>query len=156
MPIKIGKWIRGWKLGSWFKRQFRNIAEEAKVLLPAVIAVTNQWKTFIDSPVADLITALVPGTLDDAIKDKLRQRLPDVITKLQLAHAISGIDDINEQLKAILNVLKLSPDDTKDRFYHEFAFTALQALSDGKLTMGEASILTQLYYDHKHKAENTA
>lgn len=151
MPLKIGKWIKGWKLGSWFKKQFRSISEEAKVLIPAAIAVTNQWKLFIDSPVADLLTALIPGNIDDAIKNRLREKLPTIIVKLQLAHAIAGIEDVNEQLKAILEVLKISPNESQDRFYHEFCYTTIEVLSDGKVTMGEASVLAQMAYDYIHK-----
>jgi hypothetical protein len=154
MPLKLPRihhWLKGMKLGQWFKRQMRNISEDAKTLIPAAIAVTNQWKAFIDSPVADLVTALIPGNVDDAIKNKLREKLPAVLLKLQLAHAIAGIEDINEQLKAILDVLKLSGDDAKDRFYHEFCYTTIEVLSDGKLTMGEASILAQMYFDYEHQ-----
>lgn len=151
MPLRIGHWIKGWRLDKFFKKMFASINEEAKILIPAVIAVTNKWKEFIDSPVADLLTAIIPGNLDDNIKNKLREKLPGVLEKLQLAYVIANISDPNEQLKAILDILKLSSDEAKNAFYHEFSYTFLEAVSDGKVTMSEAKVLAEMVYQYKYK-----
>lgn len=151
MPLRIAHWVKGWRLDKFFKKMFKGINEEAKKLLPIVIAATNQWKVFIDSPVADLITALIPSNIDDTIKEKMREKLPGVILKLQLAQVTTGIEDPNEQLKAILDVLKLSNDEAKKHFYHEFAYTFLESMSDGKLSLSEASVLAEMYYQYEHK-----
>ena len=53
--------------------------ETVKEYLPVGIDVTNRFKKFIDSPYADMITALIPGTLDDAAKVWLRANLQAII-----------------------------------------------------------------------------
>jgi hypothetical protein len=52
---------------------------KAEVYIPIGISVVNKIKTFIDSPAADIITAIIPGTLDDAVKVWLRQYLPVIL-----------------------------------------------------------------------------
>lgn len=151
MPIRIGHWVRGWRLDKFFKRMFSKINEEAKQLLPVVTEVTNKVKALVGSPIADVVTAIIPGDIDDKIKEKLREKLPMIVAKLQLASAVVGIEDINEQLRAILDLLHVSPEDRKKRFFKEFAYTALEALADGKLTMDEAAHLMQMYYDYEYK-----
>jgi hypothetical protein len=51
----------------------------AEAFLPIGIDVVNRFKKWIDSPGADLLTALIPGTLDDAVKIWLRQWLPVIL-----------------------------------------------------------------------------
>lgn len=62
--------------------------------LPIGIEVANKIKTFIDSPTADIITAIIPGTVDDTVKLWLRQWLPVILnnfggieTIIKLTHA---------------------------------------------------------------------
>jgi len=153
MPIRVLHWIRGWRLDKFFIRFYKTISKEAKVIIPAAIAVTNKLKDFIDTPVADIVTAIIPGTLDDTIKEKLKLVLPKVIMKLQLAQVIANIEDVNEQLIEILKILKLSPNDTRNNFYHEFCYTLIEVLSDGKVSMAEASLLANMYYEFEHGNE---
>lgn len=79
--------------------------------LPIGIEVVNRIKTFIDSPAADIITAIIPGTVDDEVKVWLRQWLPVILnnfggleTIIKLPHAAKnqiylGIaSEINQEL----------------------------------------------------------
>lgn len=149
MPIKIGKWLSGiWKGISkiWHKAN-----DEVKKLAPVAIAVVQNVKKFIDSPVADVITALIPGNVDDVLKEKLREKLPDIIIKMQLINAVAGMEDTNEQLRVILENLKLSADEAQNVFYHGLASLVLESLSDGKLSWSEATVIAEYYYTHIEK-----
>lgn len=151
MPIKLGKWIRGWKLGSWFKRQFRSLDDQAKKLLPAVIAIVEEVKKVVDSGVANMVTDIIPGTIDDTIKEKARKALPVLIMKLRVAESIVGIEDPTEQIKAILASLKFSSDEDRNAFYHSLSALMLELLSDGKFSWSDAVILAEMYYRYEHK-----
>lgn len=153
MPIKIGKWLAGiWKgiTKIWDKAE-----SSVKKLAPAAIAVVQNVKKFIESPVADVITALIPGDIDEKLREKLRQHLPELIIKMQLVEAVAGIEDSNEQLKTIFEKLKLSSNDAQNVFYHGLASLILEKLSDGKLSWSDATIISEYYYQHVHKPSIT-
>jgi hypothetical protein len=146
MPLRIGKWIRGWRLDKFFNRIFGSVNDFAKELAPVAIGVVQCVKKFVDSPIADVITSIIPGNIDDRLKEKLRAILPDVIIKMQLVDTIANIEDRNEQLKAILEKLKLSSDEAQNVFYHGLASLILEKLSDGKLTWTESVVIAEYYY----------
>jgi hypothetical protein len=53
--------------------------------------VTENIKNFTDSPVADVLTVLIPGDIDDKIKDWLRAKLPVILTELKLVDRCSAL-----------------------------------------------------------------
>lgn len=52
-----------------------------ETFIPIGIEVVNKLKIFIDSPTADIITAIIPGTVDDNVKIWLRAWLPIILGK---------------------------------------------------------------------------
>jgi hypothetical protein len=63
-----------------------------------------------------------------------------------MVNSIAGIEGTNEQLQAILEALKVAPDNVKAEKYHTLASKILVILSDGKIKWGEAVIFTEWYY----------
>jgi hypothetical protein len=151
MPIRIGHWLQGIWIG--ISKMFHKLEKETKVLLPAVVKVVNEIKKIVDGPAADIITAIIPGDIDDKIKDKLREILPVAILKLNIIASINGIEDTNEKLKAILSAINLSPDETKNIYYHGLGALILEELSDGKFSWSDATVALEYYYAHIYKAE---
>lgn len=158
MPIRIGKWIKGIKLWSGIKRIFKGLNAEAKKLLPIAIEVVEKVKMVIASPVADVITALIPGDVDDIIKEKLRVILPRLIMELAMVEAITDIENDDERLNAILAKIKLSSDDAKNVFYHGLCSLIIEKLSDGNFSWSDAVIVSEYYYLHfgKQKEQQPA
>lgn len=148
MPIKIGKWIRGIKLWSGIKKLISGLDKEAKKLLPIAIAVGENIKKVIDSPVADVLTALIPGNVDDVIKLKLRGFLPKLLLELHMVEAIANIEDENERLNAILAKIKLSSDDANNVFYHGLSALIIEKLSDGDFSFSDAVVVSEYWYTH--------
>lgn len=133
------------------KNLFDKVENEVKKDVVIAISVVQQIKTVVDSPVADVVTALIPGDVDDLIKEQLRQWLPKIILQLALVQSISNIEDENAQLQAILDKIKLSSDETKSAFYHSLASLILQKLSDGKLSWTDAVAISEYYYQNHVK-----
>jgi hypothetical protein len=147
MPIRIGHWLQGIWIG--ISKMFHRLENDVQKLIPIAIAVVQNVKTIVDGPIADVITHLIPGELDDAIKEKLRQILPVVLLKLQLVASINNIADENEKFQAILKAINLSPDAAKNIFYHGLASLILQELADGKFTWSDATAVAEYYYVHE-------
>lgn len=126
---------------------------------PVAINVVNAIKKINESTTGDIIETIVstviPGKADDAfiaiLRAKLKEILPKVITALNMSEAIARIEDPNEQLKAIINAINLSPDETKNAYYHSISALILQALSDGKLTWSESVQIAEYYYTNIYK-----
>lgn len=141
--------------GIWsaIKGLFNKLEQEEKKLLPIVITVVQNIKNFVDSPVADVITALIPGDLDDQIRGKLQAFLPKILLELSMLNTCQALPDTNSQLQCILQNLKLSSDSTKDIYYHGLASLILTDLSDGKLSWTDAVGIAEYYYKNIWKEQ---
>lgn len=65
----------------FIKKIYNKIPDDLKFKLSAIVQVVENIKTFVDSPTADLITEIIPGDLDDDLKDWLRKVLPAILEK---------------------------------------------------------------------------
>lgn len=128
----------------------------SKKVVPLAINIVEAIKKVMDSPVDDVILEIIrlaiPGDADDKmiakVKDIVEKWLPEILLRLKLADSIAGIEDKNEQLKAILEQLKLSPDAVKNVYYHGLASLILEKLSDGKIQWADAVAISEYAYQH--------
>lgn len=155
----LKKTIKGiWsKIKTFVTNLWSDVNKTADKLCPIAINVVDAIKTVNSSASGDvielIISKLIPGSADDAIISLVRkwltENLPKIATDLKIVNSISKIKDKNEQLKAICNAINVSNDETKNVIYHTLASKILEVLSDGKITWGEAVMLSQYYYDNK-------
>lgn len=150
--------LKSFIAGIWsaIKGLFHKLEEEEKRLLPIVITVVNNIKNVVDSPIADVVTALIPGDVDDKIREKLQVFLPKILTELNMLNTCQQLEDHNEQLHCILQNLKLSSDAAKDIYYHGLASLILTELSDGKLTWSDCTAIAEYYYKNIWKEQPAA
>ena len=99
----------------------------------------------------------IKGTADDIIihqlREKLKEKLPEVIEIMRLAMNIASVEDKNLQVKQIIAAINLSPDEVKNMYYHTFAVLILEKISDGKLTWSESVMIAEYYYNKIYKGE---
>ena len=76
-----------------FDKTFAFLAKNSMV----AVSVTDMLKKAVESPVADVITALIPGDVDDRIVSSLRANLPKVLFKMALIHRISTESSTNSE-----------------------------------------------------------
>lgn len=70
---------------SSIKNFIEKILPSSKKLLDLALIIVNGIKTFADSSVTDIITVLIPGDVDDHIKELIRKKLPAIMIDLKLA-----------------------------------------------------------------------
>jgi len=147
--------LKSFIAGIWsaIKGLFHNLAEEEKRLLPIVISVVNNIKFIVDGPVADVVTAIIPGDVDDKIRQKLQSFLPKILLELNMLNTCQQLPDTNAQLQCILSNLKLSSDAAKDIYYHGLASLILTELSDGKLSWSDCTAIAEYYYKNIWKQQ---
>lgn len=120
------------------------------------VKITDAIKNFDDKnpEAADILTAIIPGDLDDKIKGVLRAKLPQVVIELRLVDATLGLTDPNEIMKAAIKVLQQVDSDysVKEGFLNNLAIVISQVASDGKLDWNDAAYLIKYFFDHKPAA----
>src|SRR6185312_12767521 len=87
------------KIWGEIKALFEAIPVEMQNAVHIGVLVTENIKNFVDSPAADILTAIIPGDLDDEIKNWLRAKLPAILTELRLADSCGDLTDA-EQITA--------------------------------------------------------
>lgn len=140
------------KIGDWIKARFIDGYAVLKMNSAAAVKVTQAFKTFVDSPVADLLTALIPGELDDELKYKLRLVLPQVYARIAIAHNIitaeSNPTTALQEIKAYIESLGVQ---ARRDWWVLMSANVLEAISDGNLTYSELVRITQDAYDEIYK-----
>jgi hypothetical protein len=145
--MSLGKFLK--RLWAGIASLFHKVDEEVKKLVPITIDIVQQIKLINDTHIGDVITAIIPGHVDDQIREKLTEWLPATIINLGKLQGIANIEDTNEKLKAILAAINVSDDDTKKVFYHGLASLILERLSDGKFDWSDATAVAEYYYQHE-------
>lgn len=116
------------------------------------VSITERLKQVVDSPVADVVTVLIPGDVDSVIVARLRKELPKVLEKLALATNILKEGETSSDVIAlVLEYLKTANVDAKKMFWVTFAAEVNLVLSDGKITFSEAVIISQLVFNEVNK-----
>lgn len=141
------------RLWDHVKQLFGGLPKELKVAIHIGVSVVEAMKTVIDSPIADVITAIIPGDIDDKIKEWLRAKIPNILVDMKLADSCGDLTDTNEITACGVKVLQGLDGDVKSAFLHNLSIMVAQAASDGKLTWSDGIYLLQWYYENKDHPE---
>ena len=145
-----------------FVLKIRDKADElVDLIAPVAINVVEQIKQVNESTAGDIIELIISkaikGNADDIIihqlREKLKEKLPEVIEIMRLAMNIASVEDKNLQAKMVIDAINFSPEQVKNAHYHTFCSMLIESVSDGKLTWGESVIIAQYYYDNIYKGE---
>lgn len=130
---------------------FNRLNPALKKAINIGVAVTDAIKNFDEknSYVGDIITALIPGDVDDRIKVLLRANLPKIVIELKLVQATQGLTDPNEIMLAATKVIQQLSGDYRSAFLNSLAIITAQVAADGKLDWNDAAYLLKWYYDNK-------
>jgi len=140
------------KIWTEIKSLFAGMPSELKTAIHIGVQVTQNIKTFVDSPAADVLTAIIPGDIDDEIKSWLRAKLPAILTELKLADSCSGLTDPAAITACAVKVLQGLEGDVQSSFLHSLSVQVAQVAADGKLTWSDGVYLLQWYYQHEYQA----
>ena len=136
------------KLWNSIKGLFQGLRVKSKVWIHLAVVVIQNIKTVMDSPVPDVLAAIIPGEADDKVKDQIRVWVPKILMQLNMMEVIANIENLDEQLNAILAKLKLAEKETRNIFWHGLGSLLIEKFSDGKFSWADAVAVSQYYYDH--------
>ncbi len=139
------------KIWNEIKNLFDGIPAELKTAVHIGVVVTENIKNLVDSPVVDVLTAIIPGDLDDQLKTWLRAKLPVILTELKLADSCGALTDPGEITQCAVKVLQGLDGDIKSAFLHNLSVLIAQVASDGKLSWADGVLILQWYYQNEFK-----
>jgi len=134
------------------KDLFSGMPAELQIAIHIGVIVTENIKNLVDSPAADVLTALIPGDADDELKDLLRAKLPAILTELKLADSCGTLTDPAQITACAIKVLQGLDGDIQSAFLHNLSVLIAQVAADGKLTWSDGVYLLQWYYQNEYKA----
>ncbi|MDO3624733.1 hypothetical protein [Mucilaginibacter sp. BT774] len=140
------------KIPNQIKALFDGIPAELKTAVHIGVEVTESIKTFVDLPAADILTAIIPGDIDDEVKNWLRTKLPIILTELKLADSCWQLTDPSEITACAVKVLQGLDGSVKSAFLHNLSILMVQVAADGKLTWSDGVYILEWYYTHEFKA----
>lgn len=124
--------------------------------LDLVIRVVNNIRNAVASPLAVLITDLVPTTVDDHIRVALERGLPVLLAGLMFARQVlekskeGGVaEKEGETINDLLAKVRFSDKPDQDALWHTLASRLLVILSDGKVSWSEAVQVLEYYYKNE-------
>jgi len=139
------------KIGAAIQKAFAWLRPKVNIAL----AVINFLKSVVDSEIVSIAVALTNTKLDDKIVDVLKNELPKVAEKLQMADMIMMEGKTAEEiLNIIIDYLKKQNKTVRGMFYAQLAALLTQALSDGKIDNAEALTISQFVYTELKNNEN--
>lgn len=135
MAIKLGKWIRGWRLDKLFQSH-----KDKDISLVKAAATASQFleklHKFLSSEEVQTLEALFPGAWQEMI-----QKANPIIEELK--NELSQISGM-ESVAISLSKYKFFDDKEKDRKYHAVVTSAALIFSDGKISISDAAVALQL------------
>lgn len=147
-------------LKKFFKRIWEAIKDIFEGLLPEMkqaigigVSIVENIKKVVDHPGVDILTAIIPGDLDDTLKIQLRAHLPRILINLRLVQECSDETDPDKIVACAIKTLQSLEGDFKSAFLHDLSILIAQVAADGKLDWNDGVYLLQWYYDHKHKGK---
>ncbi len=111
------------------------------------VRITGNLKTLVESKIVTTIVDITPTEIDNRILPIVRRVVPKVAFKIALIHEfMKSTDNPKEAVAALIVFLKTLTVDARADFWIRFSAELTIALSDGKLTLTEGLILSQMAY----------
>lgn len=137
------------KIWLWAKRLFKKLKRTGQQFVHPSVQIVEGIKKFVDSPLTPVITAIIPGTLDDQLILKAKEYLPKILKTLRIADECLSLEDADLILKCAIKNLKEYTPDARAATYHSLAAMLSVYLSDGKLSWKEAVHLAEYIYNNE-------
>lgn len=142
------------KIFKFLARLFRSLKALALKYVAPSVQVVQALKEAVESPVAPLITSLIPGNIDDKIVARLRIELPRILQILRISDECLKLEQPQEILLCAITKLREYNPEARAAQYHSIAALLSVSLSDKKITWREAVHLAEEIFQQSKTSEN--
>ncbi len=136
------------KIFDFLKSLFINVDSWIKEHVQPSIKFVQNLKNALESPVADIVTVLIPGDVDDKIRDFLLANCGKALNALAITQDIANEPDPVQAIIKLLEYLKAATPAMKSAIYKQLASEMAKLSNGGKEVVKGHSVdlLTQLEY----------
>ncbi len=134
------------KIKNQLKALLRKFDNYVDAHIDTALKVTTALKNILSSPVGDIITAIIPGDIDNTIRAKLVDALGKVTETLAIAESCKDISDVNEKLKCFVTQLNLRDPNLQDAILQKLASLLAGHLDGQRLKQSLYDLYTQAKY----------
>lgn len=146
--MSLGKFLK--RIWQGVKSFFNALPEKVKALLPTVTNIVNALKEIDDSTILDLATAIIPGDLDDKLRAKFHEWIPKIMLQLEMTEAIANLATPEEQVAAIIKLIKGSHPNKQKVFWTGLASLLMEKITDDdRFSFADAAAVSQYIYKYK-------
>lgn len=135
------------KIFQFLKKLFARTKYFVQQYVKPSVAVVEMLKNAVESPAVPILTAIIPGQLDDFIAARLKIILPEVLKVLGYAEECSNATSNDAVVQCAIAKIRLFSDARKDAAWHNIASLLSHYLSDGRLSWMEAIHLAEMTYN---------
>lgn len=132
------------------KKQIRLLLQQFDSYLEknvdTALQITTAIKRFLESPVADMLTAIIPGSIDDIIRRQLIYALDKSVEALAIAEHCKQYTGIDEKLKCFVSQLQQREPDMQDALLQKLASLLAGTLDGNRLKQSLYDLFTQVKY----------
>jgi hypothetical protein len=132
------------------RQRIRHVMQQFDAYVDAhaetALQITTALKHALESPVADMVTLLIPGTADDALKQHLQQALVRVTDTLLVLSKCSKEHDMNKKLQCLAGELLRQTPEVRDALLHKMASLLTGELDGNRLKQRLYDLYVQAKY----------
>ena len=114
--------------------------------IDTAIQVTNTLKAVLSSPVTDLVTAIIPGEVDDMLKVQLLKALEKAVQALLIADSCKQYSTLNEKLACFAQQLNQRDPQLRDAVLLKLASLLAGFLDSQRFKQHVYDLYTQVKY----------
>ena len=134
------------KMKSELRQILKQFDQYVDAHVDTALHITAALKSILASPAADIITAIIPGDLDDAIRKQLLAALDKAITALAIADTCKLYMTTEEKLKCFVQQLQQRDPQLQDALLQKLASLLTGALDGQRLRQYLYDLYTQAKY----------
>ncbi len=137
------------KIKKQFKQVLQSFDSYVEEHIGTALKVTTQLKRILSSPTADIITAIIPGNVDNVLQTQIVAALGKAIEALSIAEYCKNCRDVNEQLKCFTEQLRKYDPNMQDAILQKLASLLTSHLDGKRLKQSLYDLYTQAEYAAK-------
>ena len=137
----------------WLDALFNKLKSLAERFIHPSVELVEKINAAVQSGATPFITALIPGTWDDALAAKAREVLPKVLQVLRISDECLKLATPDEIVMCAIKKLREYSEEGQAAAYHNIAAMLSVYLSDKKITWREALHLAEEIYQKRKAAK---
>jgi bacterioferritin-associated ferredoxin len=114
--------------------------------IDTALKITTELKNILTSPAADIITAIIPGDIDNTVREGLITALSKITEALTIADNCKECTDINAKLQCFIQQLQQYDPQLQDAILQKLASLLTGFLDGQRLKQSLYDLYTQAKY----------